>query len=174
MGMFFNGFPEKGRCPVGGGHQANTAGFNFVLPHDLEAELKFDFAPIEFEDGVPVGGNANLSINQNGAYQFRGHFHNSGAVGFTVGLVWAVKDIRNQVYTFATSDRVAGTFSPGSRDHDWDIRDVDAVIADNWANIAAAPNWEAVANTDLDIDTMLDTALDALGAVANVVSIAKG
>jgi hypothetical protein len=29
--MFFDGFPDKGRCPAGGGHQA--AGFNFVLPH---------------------------------------------------------------------------------------------------------------------------------------------
>ncbi len=31
--MFFDGFPEKGVCPAGSGHEA--AGFNFVLPHDL-------------------------------------------------------------------------------------------------------------------------------------------
>ena len=32
-GMFFDGSPDKGRCPAGGAHQAN--GFNFVLPHDV-------------------------------------------------------------------------------------------------------------------------------------------
>lgn len=30
--MFFDGFPQKGVCPAGAGHEA--AGFNFVLPHD--------------------------------------------------------------------------------------------------------------------------------------------
>jgi hypothetical protein len=31
--MFFNGFPAKGVCRAGGGHEA--AGFNFVLPHGV-------------------------------------------------------------------------------------------------------------------------------------------
>lgn len=31
VSMFFDGRPEKGVCPAGGGHEA--AGFNFVLPH---------------------------------------------------------------------------------------------------------------------------------------------
>lgn len=31
VGMFFDGRPDKGICPRGGGHEA--AGFNFVLPH---------------------------------------------------------------------------------------------------------------------------------------------
>jgi hypothetical protein len=30
--MFFDGFPDKGACPAGGGHEA--AGFNFALPRD--------------------------------------------------------------------------------------------------------------------------------------------
>lgn len=33
VGMFFDGRPDKGRCPVGGGHEA--FGFNFALPHDV-------------------------------------------------------------------------------------------------------------------------------------------
>ena len=32
-GLFFDGYPEKGRCPAGGGHIA--IGYNFVLPHDV-------------------------------------------------------------------------------------------------------------------------------------------
>ena len=31
--MFYAGFPNKGRCPSGGGHRAQ--GFNFALPHDV-------------------------------------------------------------------------------------------------------------------------------------------
>jgi hypothetical protein len=32
-GLFFDGYPDKGRCPAGNGHTA--AGYNFVLPHDI-------------------------------------------------------------------------------------------------------------------------------------------
>src|SRR5262245_21092721 len=31
--MFFDGFPEKGVCPKGGGHSPGRS-FNFVIPHD--------------------------------------------------------------------------------------------------------------------------------------------
>jgi hypothetical protein len=31
--MFFDGYPNKGACPAGGGHGA--AGFVFVLAHDV-------------------------------------------------------------------------------------------------------------------------------------------
>ncbi|WP_415803174.1 LGFP repeat-containing protein [Cytobacillus oceanisediminis] len=31
--MFYDGYPDKGKCPAGGGHQA--IGYNFVLPHDV-------------------------------------------------------------------------------------------------------------------------------------------
>jgi hypothetical protein len=31
--MFFDGYPDKGSCAAGGGHDA--AGFNFALPHDV-------------------------------------------------------------------------------------------------------------------------------------------
>ena len=34
--MFFDGFPNKGVCPAGGGHQAQ--GFMFVLPHVDDAD----------------------------------------------------------------------------------------------------------------------------------------
>ena len=31
--LFVNGFPNKGRCPAGGGHEAQ--GYNFLLRHDV-------------------------------------------------------------------------------------------------------------------------------------------
>ena len=73
--MFFNG-PDKGHCPTGDAHDA--AGFNFVLPHDLPSILSFDFSPIVFKSGVPVGGFSHVTIRQDGSFTFSGHFHDSG------------------------------------------------------------------------------------------------
>ncbi len=39
-GLFFDGYPEKGVCPAGGGHAA--AGWNFVLPHAPEGSDVID------------------------------------------------------------------------------------------------------------------------------------
>ena len=36
-GLFWDGDPEKGACPAGGGHQA--IGFNFVLPTNQPENL---------------------------------------------------------------------------------------------------------------------------------------
>jgi len=33
--LFFDGYPQKGSCPAGGGHAAQ--GYMFVLPHDIGA-----------------------------------------------------------------------------------------------------------------------------------------
>jgi hypothetical protein len=59
--MFFNGFPEKGTCPGGGGHEA--AGFNFDLPHDdpetANAQAAWRFCHkcnAMFFDGFPEKG----------------------------------------------------------------------------------------------------------------------
>jgi len=38
-GMFYDGYPEKGACPAGAGH--NSSGFMFVLPHDLPPAPKY-------------------------------------------------------------------------------------------------------------------------------------
>ena len=58
--MFFNGFPTKGACPGGGGHEA--AGFNFTLPHDAPTSDRQDQwrfchkCNAMFFDGFPTKG----------------------------------------------------------------------------------------------------------------------
>jgi hypothetical protein len=57
--MFFDGFPQKGVCPAGGGHEA--AGFNFVLPHDTPESGQKDWrfchrCEAMFFDGSPQKG----------------------------------------------------------------------------------------------------------------------
>jgi hypothetical protein len=59
--MFFDGFPTKGACPAGGGHQSQ--GFMFVLPHDVPptnlAQDQWRFCNqcnAMFFDGFPTKG----------------------------------------------------------------------------------------------------------------------
>ena len=167
--MFFDGYPDKGTCPTGGGHEAQ--GFNFVLPHDLPTSLDFNFSPIVFGGGVPVGGNAHLTIRQDGSYTFSGHFHDSGATEYNVALVWAVKDSQNMVYTFQHTGHVSGTFESGSRDDNWTVDSRNDNVASHWANIAAGSSEEARAAANIDLVNFTNSLIGTLGTVLGVVAI---
>ncbi len=168
--MFYDGFPDKAKCAAGGGHEA--IGYNFVLPHDVPAVLAFDFDPIVFGNGVPVGGSSHLTIRQDGSYTFSGHFHDSGATEYNVSIVWAVKDSQNKVYTFTHSGHVAGTFEPGSRNDDWTIDSRNDQISDNWANLGAGLIQKAQADANIDIINLSSLVIGTLGTVLGVVAIA--
>ncbi|GAB3718983.1 hypothetical protein GCM10027598_31220 [Amycolatopsis oliviviridis] len=49
-------------------------------------------ARINFDNGVLVGGWANLTVYPNGNYNFSGHFHDSGATSYNVGIVMAIRN----------------------------------------------------------------------------------
>ncbi|HLZ64087.1 MAG TPA: hypothetical protein VKR06_44730 [Ktedonosporobacter sp.] len=168
-GLFFNGYPGKGTCAAGGAHQA--AGYNFVIPHDLPASLDFDFSPIGFDNGVPVGGFSHLTLRDDGSYTFSGHFHDSGATSYEVGCVWLLKDSQNMVYTFERTGHVYGTFEPGSRDYDWQVDSHNDELANRWANIAAGSRATAHAAADMDILGFTNALIGDLGKVVGVISI---
>ncbi|HEY1945967.1 MAG TPA: hypothetical protein VGG97_03105 [Bryobacteraceae bacterium] len=168
--MFYDGYPQKGSCAAGGGHQAQ--GFMFVLPHDIPASLDFDFNPIVFGNGVPVGGSSRLTLRQDGTYTFTGHFHDSGATEYNTSLVWAVKDAQNQVYTFSHAGHVSGTFESGSRDDNWTVDSQDGRLADNWANLGAAATGKSEASSKLDLVNLTNSLIGTLGTVLGVVAIA--
>ncbi len=161
---------EHARLAVGIRHQAS--GFMFVLLHDDASSLEFDFSPIVFGGGVPVGGSSHLTIRQDGSYTFSGHFHDSGATEYNVSVAWAVKDAQNQVYTVSHSGHVSGTFESGSRDDDWRVDSRDDRLADNWANIAARPNGTAQASANLDAVNLTNSLIGTLGTVLGIVALA--
>lgn len=170
--MFFDGFPQKGACPAGGVHVAQ--GFMFVLPHDVPQVLDFDFNPIVFADGVPVGGRSHLTIREDGSYSFSGHFHDSGASSHNVAAAWGVRDSQSIVYGFAHGGHVAGTFEPGSRNHDWGIDQRDDRIASNWAYIGAGASGHGDARADLDLSSvgsMIDTIVKVFGVASQVIKV---
>jgi hypothetical protein len=167
--MFYDGFADKGRCDAGGGHSA--AGYVFVLPHDVPASLDFSFAPIVFSASVAAGGNSHLTLRQDGSYTFSGHFHDSGAAPYNTALAWVVKDIVDQAYSFQHSGHIAGSLEPGSSNDDWNVTAVSSAIAENWANIGACATSRAEANMNVNLTSVVDSVVKAVGVVAQVVAV---
>ena len=115
--MFYDGVPAKGACPAGDGHAA--AGFNFVLPHDIRDPFVFS-APIETGGLAALGGSVTLTINLDGSVRWQGHAHDSGADGYDFSISALVRTPTRHAASALHSGHVGGTFTPGSRDHDWD------------------------------------------------------
>ncbi|HXZ69625.1 MAG TPA: hypothetical protein VEH31_01985, partial [Streptosporangiaceae bacterium] len=126
---------------------------------------------IVFGGGVPVGGWAQLTLFRNGAVNFTGHFHVSGAPSYNVTCTFAVRASDGTVYTFTRTGRVHGTFEAGSRDFDWGDNPTNTAVAAGWANLAAGWSWQARAGANADIGALVDSAVHAVGQVASVIAI---
>ncbi|HUR03981.1 MAG TPA: hypothetical protein VM347_15665 [Nonomuraea sp.] len=159
---------------------ASAAGVG--LPGSLAADGgmigPFD-ARIGFRDGVAVGGFANLALHETGSYNFSGHFHVSGAISYDTSFIWAVRDFHDptpNIYTFAHTGRVHGTFESGSRDDDWGKSEILPALHDGWGllNQRWAWRWEARVNADfgvfLDAIIKVVAAGQAIGRVISVVA----
>ncbi len=137
----------------------------------LPDQLDFDWNPIVFGGGVPVGGYSHLTIRKDGSYSFSGHFHDSGALEYNMTLAWGVKDSRNNVYTFEHMGHVAGTFESGSRDDDWQVDGQNDAIAQNWASIVATDYAAGQANASGDLTSLINGLIGALGTVLGIIAI---
>jgi hypothetical protein len=126
---------------------------------------------IVFGGGVPVGGWAQLTLYQNGAVNYTGHFHDSGGIGYGVSCVMAVRASDGTVYTFSNKGTVGGTFGGGSRDHDWSDNPTSSAIAAGWANLAAGWSWHGTAGANVDPWSLVDSAVKAVGGAASVIAI---
>jgi len=132
----------------------------------------FDFNPIVFDDGVPVGGWTQLTLFRNGAVNFSGHFHVSGAPSYDTTAVFAVRGGDGIVFTFSHTGRVHGTFEAGSRDDNWgDTRPANDSIAASWPSLADSLTWRANAAVNVDLGVFLDATVKTVGAVAAVIAI---
>jgi hypothetical protein len=140
-------------------------------PPPLPEELgPFSFNPIVFDDGVPVGGWAQLTLFRSGVINFSGHLHVSGAPSYDTACVYAVRG-GDKIYTFVHTGRVHGTFEAGSRDDDWGEGPTHANVAEGWPSLAADLSWHASATVNPDIGAFVDAAVKAVGAAATVIAI---
>jgi hypothetical protein len=140
-------------------------------PAPISTALEFSIDPVVFEDGVPVGGSSRLTLRQDGTFTFSGHFHDSGALEFNVGLAWGVKDAANRLYTFSDSGEVAGTLTPGSRDHDWNVDSFRSEIAENWSALAAGSRSIVKASASVDLFNVTSAVVGAAGLVLGIIAV---
>jgi hypothetical protein len=139
----------------------------------------WDTGYFTFASGIAVGGFGNLAIYPNGAFNFSGHFHVSGAISYDTSFVWAVKDsnVPATVYAFAHTGRVHGTFEAGSRDDDWGRSEINPAIAAGWSALARGWSWRWEARVNADFGIFLDDIIKVVAAgtaIGNVVKIFIG
>jgi hypothetical protein len=119
--------------------------------------ITMNWNPITFDNGVPVGGWASLTVYGNGQYEFAGHYHDSGFTSYNTNTVWA-----------GTAELITG----GSRDHDWDNSGYNSQLQANWSHVQQQGwNWQANANTSLDFGTLFNEIKQVIGYVQTVISV---
>jgi hypothetical protein len=133
--------------------------------------LNYDYNPIVFNNGVPVGGSAQVTIRSDGSYTFSGQFHDSGATEYNVAVVFVIKDSQNVAYTFSHSGHVSGTFESGSRDDQWTVDSHNDQIQSHWPEIAAGTTWKAQADANLDLVNILNSLMTVVGTVISIIQI---
>ena len=127
---------------------------------------------IVFGGGVPVGGWTAISLFPNGAFNFSGHMHVSGAPSYNVGVTWVVTTSDGQpTFTLPVTGRVHGTFEPGSRDFDWNTSGTNPALAAAWPELAAGYRWRWQAGANADFLAMTQAAVQAIGAVGAVIAL---
>ncbi|MDA2186084.1 hypothetical protein PDN25_29415 [Bacillus cereus] len=144
---------------------------------DVAGQLgPWDTGYFGFGSGVAVGGSANLTLHQDGSFNFSGHFHDSGAISYDTSFVWAVRDsnVPATVYVFAHSGRTHGTFESGSRDDNWGVSGVNPALQAGWNALEQGWSWHWEARVNADFGVFLDDIVKVVAAgtaIANVVKI---
>jgi hypothetical protein len=78
-----------------------------------------------------------VNVNPDGSVQWQGHAHDSGADGYDFGISALVRTPTGRGIALAHSGHVGGTFTSGSRDHDWDVTSPpEASLAGRFAEFA--------------------------------------
>jgi hypothetical protein len=133
------------------------------------SNIVMDTGYITFDGGVPVGGYANAGVFPNGAFNFSGHFHDSGFPGYNVGCVIVIRlsDVAFVLPPFGGS--VGGTLGGGSRDVNWNVAGTNPTITPAWPTTDDGYDWSFNASANIDIQRLIDSCVKVIGTVGTVV-----
>lgn len=131
---------------------------------------------IVMPNGVPVGGESQITVHKGGAYNFTGHFHNSGFPSYNLSFGWALRDSKGQVYVFVKEGRLHGTIEPGSRDLDWGESGTNPALGAGWSDLESG--FDIAYHYDVDVDWTifikpLIDAVAAAGSIASIITVVK-
>ncbi|MER5602245.1 hypothetical protein ABT085_34850, partial [Streptomyces sp. NPDC002265] len=114
-------------------------------------------APIVSGGLAALGGSVTVTINGDGSIRWQGHAHDSGADGYDFGMSAVVRASSGKAVAFSHYGHVGGTFTPGSRNHDWDENHPpDALVYNN-----LAPFNDGQLATHLEYSSDIGNALEA-------------
>jgi hypothetical protein len=127
---------------------------------------------IVFGGGVPVGGWTAISMYPNGAFNYSGHLHVSGAPSYDVGVTWVVTTSDGQpTFSLPVRGRVHGTFESGSRDFDWNLSGTNPALAAAWPELSAGYRWRWNSGANIDFGSMTGALLQAIGAIGTIIAL---
>jgi hypothetical protein len=123
---------------------------------------RFDISTtIDFNGGVTVDGWARLRAARDGTWTFSGHFHDSGALSYDVGIVWVIAIPGSTAFTFSAKGKVHGLFEGGSRNYDWNVSGASSQLEARWDEIMSTGTWNWRAETSLNVGSILENLLTA-------------
>ncbi|GCE28868.1 hypothetical protein KDA_43520 [Dictyobacter alpinus] len=125
---------------------------------------------IAFDNGVPVGGSASLTLHSDGTYSFNGSFHDSGAPSYNVEFSWVIVGAAGTAYSFTASGHMAGTFESGSRDCIWTQSNRNDDIALHWDELTSGYTWRWQAYVNWNVQSAVDSLVSALKAAGTVIA----
>jgi len=123
------------------------------------ADLPLIFtAPIVTGGLAALGGSVTVTINLDGSVRWQGHAHDSGADGYDFGITALIRPSSGPAIALAHTGSVGGTFTSGSRDHDWDETSPPRVdISSSFSAYNGAPF-----ETHLEYDSDIGSAFESL------------
>lgn len=151
-------------------HDYANGGSGAPPPRPLLANLVLPTATANFSD-APVSGWSSLSLWPDGAYQFSGHLHVSGAPSYDASVVWVVASCAGTAFIFSHTGRLHGTFEHGSRDDDWSDSDTRQAIADAWRDLSGCWKYQCTFAVNADVGELIDAATAALGVGGKVITV---
>ncbi len=147
-------------------------------PAPLPPQLgPFIWNPITFS-GFETTGQAQLTLYQNGGFNFNGSFNDPSAWDYDDSLAWGVVSKSGVLYTFSHTGSMHGWsdrwIEGGSDTDSWSNTGTNVAIQGGWADLCAGYHWQAEAGINFDIgglENLLKGVIAAVQAVIQVVAV---
>ncbi len=124
--------------------------------------------PIITPNGIPLGGEAQFILTNDGHGRFVGHMRATGFLSFSFQVVAVVRSAGGSIGVVGdAAGKVYGTDRPGNREFHWDKPLQTLFTADNWGQIATA---EMSVSRAFEFAGILGKPLETLSKLVDILS----